>query len=341
MKKGLDGHTSRLCELVRRMAGRRVAVIGDVIADQFVFGEIARVSREAPVMIVNYKATETVPGGAGNAAANIASLGGAATIVSLVGRDRPGRSIVRTLGARGVDTSGVVARRAYATPTKVRILAGLAHSPKQQLIRIDQEPERGASANYADELIARALVAVDNADAAIVSDYEYGTAGSELVTALHERASARGIPVLVDSRYRLGRFVGFTSATPNESELEELVGRGLKTEVDVVEAGTKVLGDLALESLLVTRGKRGMVLVERGGGVTHIPAVGSKDAVDVTGAGDTVIATFALGLAVGAASVDAARLANFAGGLVVMKQGTATVDPAELIESIEDSGREA
>jgi rfaE bifunctional protein kinase chain/domain len=333
---GPDGFLSeRLDEIVRRFASARVAVVGDVIADQFVYGEISRVSREAPVLILRYETTQTLPGGAGNAAANVAALGGTASLVGLVGRDRAGRSAVLGLRRRGVDTSGVVSLGGHTTPTKTRILAGLPHSLKQQVIRIDHEPPLAATVDAAAALAARAAGAASSADAVIVSDYNYGVAGPEVIGAVREAASSRGIPILVDSRFLLARFTGFASATPNESELEAHVGRSLASEADIVEAGAQVLAAQGFESLLVTRGSRGMLLFERGGEMTRIPAVGASDAIDVTGAGDTVIATFALALAARATYVEAAHLANHAGGLVVMKRGTATISADELRASVE------
>ena len=325
----------RLVDLVRRFPKRKVLVIGDVVADEFVHGEIARVSREAPVMILRYESTETVPGGAGNAAANVAALGGAAALVGLVGRDRAGRATSLELRRRGVDTGGLVGVRGRGTPTKTRILAGLAHSMRQQVIRIDNEPaplavDEAASAR----LVAETRERVAWADVVVVSDYDYGTASPAVVEALRQEVASRAVPVLVDSRYRLAEFGGFASATPNEVELEAIAGVPLVTDAGVLDAAQRIAEGLGFRALLVTRGSRGMVLVERGREPVEIGIVGGAEATDVTGAGDTVIATYALGLAAGATFEEAAHLANHAGGLVVMKRGTATVSREELLTSV-------
>lgn len=324
----------RLVELVRRFPKRKVLVIGDVVADEFVYGEIARVSREAPVMILRYETTETVPGGAGNAASNVAALGGSVSLVGLVGRDRPGRATRLELRNRGVDTKGLVSASGRTTPTKTRILAGLAHSIRQQVIRVDNEPPPVDADALSDRLVERVREGAAWADVVIVSDYNYGTASPVVVEVLREALQDRNIPVLVDSRFRLTKFEGFASATPNEVELEAIAGVPLVTDAGVVDAARRVAEQLGFEALLVTRGSRGMVLVERGREPVAIPVVGSTEAIDVTGAGDTVIATYALGLAAGATYEEAAHLANYAGGLVVMKRGTATVTREELLASI-------
>jgi rfaE bifunctional protein kinase chain/domain len=324
----------RLTELVRRFPGINVLVVGDVVADRFVYGEISRVSREAPVMILRYESTQTLPGGAGNAASNIAALDASVALVGLVGRDHAGRATVVELRRRGIDTSGVIGVSGHTTPTKTRILAGSMHSLRQQVIRVDHEPPLAMVDEITGRLAARVREHAESADAIIISDYNYGVAGKEVIHAVHEAASRRGIPVLVDSRFRLTQFGGFTAATPNEDELEHLAGVTLATEAAVVEAGRRIAGALDLQALLVTRGSRGMLLFERGSEPLAIPIVGRAEAIDVTGAGDTVIATYALGLATGASFEEAAHLANHAGGLVVMKRGTATAGREELLASI-------
>lgn len=324
----------RLVGYVRHFPKKKVLVIGDIVADEFVHGEISRVSREAPVLILRYESTQTVPGGAGNAASNIANLDGEVALAGFVGRDRPGRATVVALRRQGVDTSAIISVPGRVTPTKTRILAGLAHSLRQQVIRVDHEPPQMTIDALVDRVIENVRQKIGWADAVVFSDYNYGVADTRVIDAVRELSSARSIPVLVDSRFRLAQFAGFTTATPNEAELEEFAGVPLVTETSVLEAGTRVAERLGFAALLVTRGSRGMVLFERGQEPHRIAIVGPKDALDVTGAGDTVIATYALGLAAGATFADAASLANHAGGLVVMKRGTATVSREELLASI-------
>ncbi len=324
----------RLVELAQDFPKRKVLVVGDLVADEFVYGEIARVSREAPVLILKYESTVTVPGGAGNAASNAAALGASVALAGVVGRDRPGRATTLELRRRGVDTSGVVGLSGRTTPTKTRILAGLAHSLRQQVIRVDNEPDTVEVEEISERLAERVRERAPWADVVIVSDYNYGAASPIVIDALREALADREVPVVVDSRFRLAEFAGFTSATPNEVELEEIAGVQLLTDSAVAEAGERLAETLGLDALLVTRGSRGMVLVERGKPALTIPIVGGPNAVDVVGAGDTVIATYALGLAAGATFEEAAHLANHAGGLVVMKHGTASISNEELLASL-------
>jgi rfaE bifunctional protein kinase chain/domain len=333
----MRAETERLIEIVRGFPQRRVVVVGDAVADQFLYGEISRVSREAPVLILRHERTETVPGGAANCANNLASLGARSSLVAVAGADEPGRALVDKLKRAGVDCAGVVTSSAQRTTTKVRVLAGQAHSLKQQVIRVDYEGATLSDATLKSELCARLREAAASSDAFIVSDYNYGVACAEVVETLREIARARAIPVLVDSRFRLTDFANFTSATPNEDEFEHTLGARMGDDAQLESAATDLLERLNHRALLVTRGKHGMLLVEAAAKPLHIPAIGEGEAVDVTGAGDTVIATYALALASGASFADAARLANHAGGIVVMKRGTACVSAGELINSVATS----
>lgn len=324
----------RLTAAVRLFPQRKIVVVGDLVADQFLYGQISRVSREAPVLILRYERTETTPGGAANCAANLASLDGRASLVGFVGEDDAGQALLDKLCGAGVECNGVVTVPRGRTTTKVRILAGQVHSTRQQVIRIDYESESPLEPSLREQLLARLREELLNADAVIISDYNYGVADAETVAALREAARARGIPVLVDSRFDLARFQGFTSATPNEDEVEQFLERKLTEAAEVAAAGVELRERLNHQALLITRGSNGMLLVEDGAEPLHIPAVGSREAVDVTGAGDTVIATYTLALASGASFADAAHLANHAGGLVVMKRGTASINRQELLSSV-------
>ena len=325
----------RLASLVRAFAARRVLVLGDLIADQFVSGEISRVSREAPVMILRHERTETVPGGAANCALNLATLGARPALVGVVGDDSAGRELLARLSAAGVDCGWVLTRRGLSTTTKVRILAGHAHSPRQQVVRLDYESGPLAEAALLSGLAVNAREAFEGAEAAIVSDYNYGVACAQTVEPLRLGGAARGVPVVADSRFRLREFAGLTSATPNEDEVEQVAGRRFADPEELAAEGERLRAALGYRALLITRGKHGMLLLEEGRAPLHAAAVGSHGAVDVTGAGDTVIAAYALALASGASFPEAARLANHAGGVVVLKPGTASVSPAELLASVE------
>jgi rfaE bifunctional protein kinase chain/domain len=325
-----------LLTLIASCKGKRVVVFGDLIADEFVYGRIARVSREAPVLILEYDATEIVPGGAGNAANNVATLGGTVRLVSLVGRDEPGRRLYTVL-PRSVERDGLSRPGGYRTPIKTRILAGGIHSAKQQVVRIDRythEPVSDGQRAVAERAARRAI---RHADSVLISDYGSGLVQPRFVAELAARLRARKtrVPILIDSRYALTRYRGLTACTPNESEVEQVLGVRIGDSRNVLErAGRALLKRTRMAAVLVTRGSRGMALFEPGRPTVHIPIFGSDQIADVTGAGDTVIATMTLALAAGATFEAAARLANCAGGLVVMKRGTATVSAAELRRAI-------
>lgn len=326
----------RLLNIVRRFSERKLLIVGDSIADKFLYGSIARVSREAPVFILRHELTETVPGGAANCAANLAALGANVSLISIAGHDEAGLALRDKLHAAGVNVDGLVLSEKVQTTTKVRILAGHSHANKQQVIRVDYE---GAPLNdpaLRDAVNSSLKNALTAADAAIISDYNYGLIDQPAVELIREAQRARKIPVLVDSRFRLSDFSGFTAATPNEDEVEHLVGEPVESTEQLELAGSRLKEELQYEGLLVTRGRHGMMLLAQNETPLHISAAGDQLAVDGTGAGDTVIATFALALASGASFAEAARLANYAGGLVVMKRGTASVSAAELEHSIND-----
>lgn len=324
--------SSQLLALIAVLRGRTVAVIGDVVADEFVYGRVARVSREAPVLILEYDSTEILPGAAGNAANNVAALGGSAALASVIGRDEPATRLLKSLHRR-VDTRTVVRAAGRRTAVKTRILAGGIHSAKQQVVRIDRGVNQAADAAVRLAFERAALAAIARADAVLVSDYGSGLVTPALVSRLRAILKREGhpIPVLVDSRYALLQYRGLTACTPNESEVEQALGIQINDDPRVLErAGRAILEQTKMQAVLITRGSRGMALFVRGAETVHIPIYGSDEIADVTGAGDTVMATLALALAAGSTFEAAARLANYAGGLVVMKRGTATISAAEL-----------
>ncbi len=325
---------SRLKSIVSRFSERRIVVVGDAMADRFLYGEISRVSREAPVLILRHERTETIPGGAANCAVNLASLGAKVSLVCVIGEDEAGATLLEKLGNCGVDTGSVIESAAAQTTTKVRILAGQLHSTRQQVIRVDYESESLSDEKLRSELRSRLSAEAASADAVIISDYNYGVADAEMAAAVREAIAGRKVPVLVDSRFRLSEFQGFTSGTPNEDEVEQLLGIHHTGAGDLETAGTELRERLGYGALLITRGSHGMILLEKGQPPRHIEAVGASEPVDGTGAGDTVIAAYTLALACGAKFQDAALLANHAGGLVVMKRGTASINQQELLSSV-------
>ncbi|MGA6957495.1 MAG: PfkB family carbohydrate kinase [Candidatus Acidiferrales bacterium] len=318
---------TRLLDLVSIFSRQTIGVVGDFVLDEFVSGEISRVSREAPVLILRHRRSETYPGGAANAANNLADLGARVLPVGVVGDDEGGRKLLEHLRRKRINVSGILRARDWATTTKTRYLAGWTHTTEQQVLRVDREPQAGVAPKIAAALASKARQIAARADAILVSDYGFGAASPALVKTLKDRR------LMLDSRYRLLEYrdAGVTAATPNEPEVEAAYQARVGTDTAKLdELGQRALRDLSLEALLVTRGKDGMAVFERNRPPRHIPIYGSDSPVDVTGAGDTVIAVFTLAVAAGATYLEAAHLANYAGGLVVMKRRTATITRSEL-----------
>jgi rfaE bifunctional protein kinase chain/domain len=327
---------ARLVDLVEKFPQQTVCVLGDFVADEFVYGEISRVSREAPVLILRHRETETLPGGGANAANNLAALGARVRPVSVVGDDAGGDHLRSYFRARNLDTSGIVRVRSWVTPTKTRLLAGWAHTTRQQVLRVDREPSTALEQRAGDVLARKVRERLSGASAFLVSDYGYGIATPERLRAIRGRRHWTA-PVTLDSRYRLLDFsgCGITAAAPNEAELEEAYHVRVEARMPQLEKlARRALAHLGGSSLVVTRGRDGMAVFERGHAAHLLPIFGSDQALDVTGAGDTVIAVFSLATAAGATSLEAAQLANYAGGIVVMKRGTATVSRQELLGAI-------
>jgi D-glycero-beta-D-manno-heptose-7-phosphate kinase len=330
----VTGQAERLRAAVAAFTGKTVVVVGDLITDEYLFGRPARISREAPVIILRFTEREVKLGGAANAAHNVHALGARVVPVGVVGRDPAGEELLALCRAAGIPTDGIVGEAGRATPSKTRIMAGGYQATRQQVVRLDREPTGEPQPITEDALLSRLTALGARADAILISDYGYGSVTPRLYERIRTLARKAGMVVTVDSRYDLPRFSGVTAATPNEAELEHLAGVPVDGEADVDKAGRQLLERLGARMLLVTRGSRGMALLERDGGTTFIPIFGTDEIADVTGAGDTVIGAFTLGLAAGATAIDAATLANVGGGLVVMKRGTATVSPAELVQAL-------
>ena len=328
----------RLKKIVEAFPNLTVTLLGDLVADEFVFGEISRVSREAPVLILKHRERTVVPGGAANAANNLADLGVNVLPVGIVGDDEPGRMLLKYFRHKRIPVSGVLKEKSYTTVTKTRILAGMTHTARQQVVRVDREPQQAPNSHLTRELYLAARNYVHASDALLVSDYGYGAATPAIVNALREKGKIGSTPIILDSRYRLTQYSGATAATPNEPEVEEALGVRIGQDWNkVVAAGEQIMARMKLQSLVITRGRDGMVAFDQKHKPVDIPIVGSDQVADVTGAGDTVIAAFTAALAAGASTEEAAQLANYAGGIVVMKRGTATVSRAELLQAIEQT----
>jgi D-glycero-beta-D-manno-heptose-7-phosphate kinase len=326
----------RLKRIVESFPKVTVTVLADLVADEYVFGEISRVSREAPVLILRHRDRKIVPGGGANAIYNLADLGVTVLPVGIVGDDEPGRLLLRAFRHKRIPVSGVLKDKSYPTVTKTRILAGFAHTAGQQVVRLDREPAEGPNQHLRRELVLAAREYGRASDALLVSDYGYGSATPALLNLIREKRGIDKVPIMLDSRHRMLEFTGITAATPNESEVETALGIRIGDDWDrLLAAGEQIAGEMNLESLLITRGKDGMIVFPRRHKPVDIPIYGTDEVADVTGAGDTVVATFTAALASGATAEEAAQLANYAGGIVVMKRGTATVSQQELLDAVE------
>jgi rfaE bifunctional protein kinase chain/domain len=324
----------RFLDLLGRFHGCPIAVYGDLVADEFVYGEISRISREAPVLILRHKESRIVPGGGANAVNNISALGALPVPVGVLGLDIAGQELRSHFSSLKIPLSLLQTTREYQTPTKTRFSAGSIHSSQQQVLRIDKESvfEHTAKTQAATlRLLERAL---KECRGILISDYGCGFVMPQIVRAISQ-SNQRRLPITLDSRFNLLDFQGLTAATPNEPEVEAALAIKIGTNTTLLElSGRRLLKKLKMTALLITRGRDGMALFESGKKSVHIPIFGTDEIADVTGAGDTVIAVFTLALAVGASCSEAARLSNYAGGIVVMKHGTATVSAEELRQAI-------
>lgn len=328
----------RLRGIVRSFSGRRVAVLADLVADEFIYGDIERVSREAPVLILAEQRVERSPGGGGNAIANLRALGARPLPVGVVGRDEGGDWLVEAFGEIGVATGGVLRAREYRTPVKSRVLAGGVHTRRQQIVRIDRGTPRGLPLGPAvgARLAAALERATARAEGLLIADYGYEAATPARAAPQLRALARRRLPVTVDSRARIEAYRGVAACTPNLEELEQSAGRTLTGRAGIARAARELRSRMRAGAVLVTLGSEGVALYPAEGRAARIPAWGSDEVADVTGAGDTVVATFTLALVAGADYLDAARLANYAAGIVVQKAGTATLGADELLAAIEE-----
>lgn len=327
---------------INQWRGKRVTVLADIVADVFLYGEVARISREAPVLILNHKDSKQVPGGGANAIHNIWALGGNPYPVGVVGDDSEGERMLAQFSEMGIDIAGIEKVPGYKTPTKMRVIAQMPHGYRQQVVRLDwgaslcDSSRSGSSARSGRSAVLervkkRLKASLAHADALMISDYGYGIVSPEIVSGIGKRR----IPITIDSRFSILKYAGLTAAAPNESEVETALGITINNDlVKLNKAGQVLRKRLDLDALLITRGRDGMALFEKGKKPIHIAIHGSDEVADVTGAGDTVMATFTLALAAGGTFEEAARLANMAGGIVVMKYGTCTVSREELLTAI-------
>ncbi len=325
----------RLLELVRSFAGKRVLVVGDMVADEYITGTPTRISREAPVLILDHSEQYTVPGGATNPGVNARTLGAEVFLAGVVGDDISGERLRERLGEQYVHMEGVICEPGRPTSTKTRILAGGTQLVQQQIVRVDRIDHSALSEDCERQIIAYLREVIPSVDALIISDYENGVISPAIIEASLPLASEYGKIVTVDSHGDLARFQGATALTPNQPEAEATLGMRITDRASLHRAGTRLLAETQARGVLITRGSEGVSLFERGGEPLHVPASNLTEVFDPTGAGDTVAATFTLALVAGASMSDAAVLANIAAGLVVRRIGCATNTPEELMSGVQ------
>jgi rfaE bifunctional protein kinase chain/domain len=327
---------ARLLGLVEGFARARVLVIGDLVLDEYLIGTPARISREAPVLILEQRDQFIVPGGATNPGVNARTLGAEVYVAGVIGDDSPGRQLQAALARAGVHLDGVLRDASRPTSTKTRIVAGSAQVVQQQIVRIDRVAVAPLSAEQERDIIAAITRLIPQVDAVILSDYDIGMLSPAIIAACLPLARQHHVNVVVDSHGDLARFQGVTALTPNEPEAEAALGVRITDRASLDRAGGQLLAQTGARGVLITRGSEGMSLFERDQPPVHLPVAPLILVSDTTGAGDTVCATFTLALVAGATMAEAAVLATLAAGLVVRRMGCATNTPAELAAAIND-----
>ncbi|MGE3913873.1 MAG: bifunctional heptose 7-phosphate kinase/heptose 1-phosphate adenyltransferase [Chloroflexota bacterium] len=331
--------------LLARFRGQRILVIGDLVLDEYLLGKASRLSREAPVPVLELVERTWRPGAAANPAANVAALGGHAVMVGTLGDDAAGRQLRIELDRAGVDPAGLVQTPDRCTATKTRILATHASAHAQQVARIDDLPRGPVSATDEQHLVERIEALLPSSQAVLVSNYRGGVVTPAVVQSVVAMAQRHGIPTCVDTQGDLLAFRGFTLVKSNQPDAEAALREPLQEDADFQRAGSRLVSELGARHVVITRGGDGMSVVSAvGSGATetasthaHLEPTNRTEVWDVTGAGDTVIAVLALGLAAGTDLIQAARLANAAAGLVVRRIGVATVTPDELLAAVADA----
>ena len=324
----------RLQEWVPKLKGKKVLLLGDMVADVYVKGHISRISREAPVLVLEHRGETVVPGGAANAVHNAAVLGGIVHAVGICGEDAIGGKLKDLLSSKGVIVDGLIQDETRPTITKTRILAGGQATVRQQIVRIDQESKELLTSVTEAALLQYIEKVLPEMDVAVISDYGSMTVSPKLRQRLIVLCREKGIPCMVDSRYDIQNFTGVALIKQNEAEAAAALGLESLDEIGAAEAAKQIVEMLQADGILLTQGGDGMTLYVRGQGARHIPVSNRSEVYDVTGAGDTAVVTMMLALAAGADHYSAAKLANYAAGVVVRKHGTATLTADELLQAV-------
>ena len=333
--------------ILDRLEGKHIVIIGDVILDEYIWGDVKRISPEAPVPVLETTSETAQFGGAANVAHNVASLGGYADLIGVIGDDGNGKTLVGILQEAGVNTEGIHTDSSRPTSTKTRVIARASStsvSNHQQLLRIDRESKLSVDTSIQDELLNAVINRISQADALIIEDYEKGVMNPELIENILIDARQYNKPIVVDPKVEnFWHYEGVTSITPNHKEAGAALNREITDDFSLIEVGEEILDRLDLDGLLITRGEQGMSLFRKIGDsgrtqIEHISPAQPRDVFDDTGAGDTVVAVFTLAMAAGADMFDAARLSNLAGGIVVGEVGCAAATRDSLSQAIRLEG---
>jgi rfaE bifunctional protein kinase chain/domain len=324
---------ARARELASRFSKAKVAVVGDFVADVYLSGSPARLSREAPVLVIRYESEDLIPGSAANVVNNLSALGASVVPAGLIGKDREGDRLVAYFRERGIAVDHILRDPKVGTITKMRVMAGDVNRQKQQIVRIDREPFEPFSEELARELTARVEQIVPRVEGVILSDYGYATISPAIIDRVREKG--RGKILVADSHTRLREFRGFTAITPNEGEAELAAGFPIRHGEDADRAGEALLRSIEVSEVLLTRGNKGMSLFRDKKKPLHLPILGGQEIVDVSGAGDTVAAVYVLVRVAGGEAEEAAYLSNAAASVVVMKSRAATLGIEELVAAVE------
>lgn len=327
----------KLISIIKRLGDAKILVVGDLALDEMVYGDTERISREAPVLILQHTHTKFILGGASNAAHNVSKINnGKVSVIGVAGDDYQANDLKQAFLKADIDCSSLITDKERKTITKTRISGSCSHSITQQIVRIDRQTNTPISKETEQKLIQEIERLVPEYDAIILSDYHIGTLSDDIINAVISTAKKFNKKVVVDAQRNLNRYYGVTSLTPNLPDTQKHVGFYLRTKEDFLKAGAILLDQSGAEAVLITCGAEGMVVVDKNGNYTHIPVFNKAEVFDVTGAGDTVTALYTLALAVGAEPVYAAIIGNIAAGIVVKQFGCATTTVDEIIDSMPD-----
>ena len=325
----------KLIDLIKKIGESKILVVGDLALDEMVYGDTERISREAPVLILQHTHTKFILGGASNAAHNVSEInGGKVSVIGIIGDDYQANDLKNAFKEANIDCSSLIVDKCRKTITKTRISGSCSHSITQQIVRIDRQTNAPISKETETKMIAEIEKLVPLHDAVILSDYHIGTLTDNVIKAVVDTAKKFGKKVIVDAQKDLGRYKGITSMTPNLPDTQKYVGLYLRNKEDFLKAGNQLLEETGADAILITCGADGMVVVEPDNKYTHIPVFNKAEVFDVTGAGDTVTAVYTLALACGAEPVYAAIIGNIAAGIVVKQFGCATTSIDEILDSV-------